>query len=75
MVNKIELVFSCFYLFVLTTFYGVFEARADIQKYFCSCFGSNENFKIRFRDLLTNSRQGKLCLDMFLRKKHGKWKK
>ena len=32
------------------------EARAKIQKYFrCSFFGSNENFKICFRDLLTFS--------------------
>ena len=30
-----------------------FEARAEIQKYFLSFFGSNENFKIVFRDLLT----------------------
>ena len=29
------------------------ELRAEIQKYFCSIFGSNENFKICFRDLLT----------------------
>ena len=29
------------------------EARAKIQKYFRSFFGSNENFKICFRDLLT----------------------
>ena len=29
------------------------EARAKIQKYFCLFFGSNENFKICFRDLLT----------------------
>ena len=31
------------------------EARAEIQKYLCSFFGSNENFKICFRDLLTFS--------------------
>ena len=30
-----------------------FEARAEIQKYFCSFFSSNENFEICFRDLLT----------------------
>ena len=29
------------------------EARAEIQKYFRSFFGSNENFNICFRDLLT----------------------
>ena len=28
------------------------EARAEIQKYFRSFFGSNENFEICFRDLL-----------------------
>ena len=28
-------------------------ARAEMQKYFCSFFGSNESFKICFRDLLT----------------------
>jgi hypothetical protein len=26
------------------------RARAEIEKYFCSIFGSNENFKICFRD-------------------------
>ena len=31
----------------------ILEARAEIQKYFRSFFGSNENFKICFRDLLT----------------------
>ena len=41
--------------FVSTTFLGFFEARAEIQKYFCSFFGSNENFKMYFRDLLTFS--------------------
>jgi hypothetical protein len=30
-----------------------FEARAEIQKYFRSFFGSNENFKICFQDVLT----------------------
>ena len=29
------------------------EAREEIQKYFRSFFGSNEDFKICFRDLLT----------------------
>ena len=29
------------------------EASADIQKYIRSFFGSNENFKICFQDLLT----------------------
>ena len=28
----------------------IFEARAEIEKYFRSFFGSNENFKISFRD-------------------------
>ena len=32
-------------------FYLFFEARAEIQKYFCSFFGSNENFRFCFRDL------------------------
>ena len=31
----------------------ILEARADLQKYFCSFSGSNENFKFSFRDLLT----------------------
>ena len=31
----------------------ILEARAKIQKYFRSFFGSNENFKMCFRDLLT----------------------
>ena len=39
--------------FVSTTFQGFFEARAEIHKYFCSFFGSNEHFKICFPDLLT----------------------
>jgi hypothetical protein len=34
--------------FVSTTFLGVFEARAEIQKYFRWFFGSNENFKFAF---------------------------
>ena len=29
---------------------SILEARADIQKYFRLFFGSNENFKICFRD-------------------------
>ena len=33
----------------------ILEARAEMQKYFCSIFGSNENFKICFRNLLTFS--------------------
>ena len=33
----------------------ILEARAEIQKYFRSFFGSNENFKICFWDLLTFS--------------------
>jgi hypothetical protein len=32
------------------------EARAKIQKYFRSLFGSNENFRICFPDLLTFNR-------------------
>ena len=31
-------------------FYDLTQARAEIQKYFRSIFGSNENFKICFRD-------------------------
>ena len=34
----------------------LFSGKAEIQKYFHSFFGSNENFKICFRDLLTFSR-------------------
>ena len=41
--------------FVSFTFQVFFEARAEIQKYFRWFFGSNENFKICFRDLLTFS--------------------
>ena len=40
--------------FVSTTFKGFFEARAEVQKYFRSFFGSNENLKnllSRFTDL------------------------
>ena len=33
----------------------ILEARAEIQKYFRSVFGSNENFKICFQELLTFS--------------------
>jgi hypothetical protein len=29
-------------------FQTILEARAEISKYFCSFFGSNENFKICF---------------------------
>ena len=45
--------------FVSTTFQGFFEARAEIQKYFRSFFGSNENFRICFRDLLNFSKKTK----------------
>ena len=41
----------------MTTLLGFFEARAEIQNNFCRFFGSNENFKICFRDLLTFSAQ------------------
>ena len=40
-----------YYIFLIWTL--ALEARAEIQKYFRSLFGSNENFKICFRDLLT----------------------
>ena len=45
-------------LFIMIKFYiflirPVVEARAEIHQYFCSFFGSNENFKICFWDLLT----------------------
>ena len=33
----------------------ILEARAEIEKYFLSFFGSNENFKICFRNQLTFS--------------------
>ena len=42
--------FLVFLSFVSTTFYGFFEARAEIQKHFRWFFGSNENFKVCFRD-------------------------
>ena len=35
------------------------EARAEIQKYFRSFFGANENYRIWFRDLLPFSTWGK----------------
>ena len=38
--------------FVSTTFSGFFETMAEIQKHFRWFFGSNENFKIWFWDLL-----------------------
>ena len=38
--------------FVLGTL-GFFEARVEIQKYFRWFFGSNENFKICFRESRT----------------------
>ena len=41
------------------------EARAEIQKHLCSFFGSNENFKIFFWDLLTlrgKDSNGSRCL-------------
>ena len=53
MINRIKLVFLCFYLLFRPLFMGFFEARADIEKYFCLFFGSNENFEISFRYLLT----------------------
>ena len=31
----------------------ILEARAEIEKYFHLFFGSNENFKVCFRDYLT----------------------
>ena len=31
----------------------ILDARAEIQKYFWSFFGSNENFKVCFQDQLT----------------------
>jgi hypothetical protein len=37
-----------------------FKARAEIEKYFRSVFGSNENFKICFRNSLTFSDREKL---------------
>ena len=33
----------------------ILEARAEIEKYFRSIFGSNENFKLCFRKYLTFS--------------------
>ena len=38
-------------LFIAINF--LLEARAEIQKYFGLFFGSNDNFRICFRDLLT----------------------
>ena len=38
---------------LLSCFDHFLGARAEIQKYFRSFFGSNENLKICFRDLLT----------------------
>ena len=37
---------------LLHYFFDFLKARAEIQKYFRSLFGANENFKICFRDLL-----------------------
>ena len=36
---------------------GVFEVMVEIQKYFRLFFGSNEHFKICFRDLLNFSKE------------------
>ena len=33
----------------------ILDARGERQKYFCLIFGSNENFKISFRDYMTFS--------------------
>ena len=52
----IKLVFFKFsaFIFCLNHFLrDFFKARAGIQKYSCSFFGSNENFEICFQDLLT----------------------
>ena len=38
---------------IIFMIWPILEARAEIQKYFGSFFGSNENFKICFPDLLT----------------------
>ena len=45
-------IIKCLHFFWFDPF---FEARAEIQKYDCSFFGSNENNKICFRTLLTFS--------------------
>ena len=53
MINSIELVFLCFYLLFQPHFRGFLKLGQ--KYYFRSFFGSNENFKIYFRDLLTFS--------------------
>ena len=48
------LIINMFWTSALIFLFDFFlEARAEIQKYFRSFFGANENFKIWFRDLLT----------------------
>ena len=42
-----------YYFFVLPTLYLDPELRAEIKKYFCLVFGSNEKKNICFRNLLT----------------------
>ena len=52
---------------IIFMIWPILEARAEIQKYFRSFFGSNENFKICFPDLLT-FRQGvhsfQICIEL-----------
>ena len=63
MINSIKFVIFCFYLLFRPLFRVFFEARAEIQKYFCWFFGSNENFRICSRDLLTFRRGSKAGQD------------
>ena len=46
------------------------EARAEIQKYFRWFFGSNEKFRICFRDYLTFNERQNLIEEKFVKTNH-----
>ena len=56
--DKLNAIYHIFILYFLIR--PLLENRAKIQKYFHSFFGSNENFKICFQDLLTFSEPSKV---------------
>ena len=61
MINSIKSVLLFFYLLFRPLFIYFFETRAEIQKYFHLFFGSNENFRVCFRDLLNFRVTFKMC--------------
>ena len=48
--QKTNLMLSIIYLYYILLIRPLLEARAEIQKYFRWFFGSNEKFRICFRD-------------------------